>query len=69
MGKLNMFLVLEWDSVREFRHEVSSSRGGELKNPSKQNIEQIMFSLKKELDKVNSSKMIPMIGVKMQLCM
>ena len=59
-----MLLVLEWDSVRDFRHEVSSSRGRELKNPSKWNIEKIMFTLEKELDKVNSSKMIPMIGCK-----
>ena len=57
-----MLLVLEWDSVRDFRHGVSSSRGGELKNPSKWNIEKIMFALEKELDKVNSNKMIPMIG-------
>ena len=34
-----MLLVLEWNSVRDFRHGVSSSRGRELKNPSKWNIE------------------------------
>ena len=51
MGKLNMLLVLEWDSVRDFRHGVSSSRGGELKNPSEWNIEKLCSHMKKNLIK------------------
>jgi len=46
-----MLLVLEWDSVRDFRHGVSSSRGGELKNPSEWNIEKLCSHLKKNLIK------------------
>lgn len=42
-----MLLVLEWDSVRDFRHGVSSSRGGELKNPSEWNNENILFTRKR----------------------
>ena len=47
---------------------MSTSRGGELKNPSEWKIQKIMFAFENEFDKVISSKMKYYLYNRVQTC-